>query len=95
LNKINFPLEFDKNNLRYQLFHRLASAVIMAKKFHAKYAFMIIQSFTENDNKNHYSDFEDFIKVYGKQSKKEKPIKLTKVDNIEVYAMWVYSKPPQ
>jgi|LSQX01.1.fsa_nt_gb hypothetical protein len=95
LKQINFPPEFDKDNLRYQLFHRLASAVIMAKKFHAKFAFMIIQSFTENDDKNHYSDFKDFIGAYRAQSEKEKPIWLTEVDNIEVYAMWVYSKAPQ
>lgn len=95
LKQINFPPEFNKDILRYQLFHRLASAVIMAKKFHAKYAFMIIQSFTENDDENHYSDFEKFIGAYGAQSEKEKPIRLTEVDNIEVYAMWVYSKAPQ
>ena len=44
LNTINFQnIEID--HLRYQLFHRLASAVIMAKKFHANKALMIIQSF--------------------------------------------------
>lgn len=91
LEQINFPLKFDKDYLRYQLFHRLTSAIIMAKKFHAKYAFMIIQSFTRSDDKNHYSDFENFIGAYGEQSEKERPIRLTKVDNIEVYAMWVYS----
>jgi hypothetical protein len=37
----------------------------MARKFHAKYAIMIVQSFVEDDNKNHFKDFKEFIEAYG------------------------------
>jgi len=51
----------DIDSLRYQLFHRLASSVIMAEKFHAKNAIMIIQSFNDNNKENHFDDFAKFI----------------------------------
>jgi len=52
------------DSLRYQLFHRLASAVVMAEKFHAKNAIMIVQSFNHKDKENHFNDFSNFIKLY-------------------------------
>jgi len=94
LKEINFPSECDKTKLRYQLFHRLASAIIMARKFHAKFALMIIQSFVEDDDKNHYADFKTFTQAYEVQAIKGIPLKLTEVDGIHVFALWVYSKLP-
>jgi hypothetical protein len=80
------------DNLRYQLFHRLASSVIMAEKFHAKNAIMIVQSFNNNDTENHFSDFADFLKLYGYLSiSKSNLYRLTKVNGIEIFAGWVYS----
>lgn len=84
----------DKNidNLRYQLFHRLASAVIMAEKFHAKNAIMIVQSFNDNDSENHFGDFVDFLNLYDHLSiEKSKLYRLTEVNGIEIFAAWVYS----
>lgn len=81
------------DNLRYQLFHRLASAVIMAEKFHAKNAIMIIQSFNDNNKENHFDDFNKFLELYEISSvEKSKLYKLTEINGIEVYAGWVYSK---
>ena len=96
-NRLSFLLEriaypnIDVSNLRYQLFHRLASAVIMAEKFHAKNALMIVQSFEANDELNHYSDFKDFIENYGVFSEKETPIKVAKYNGIDIYVLWVNS----
>jgi hypothetical protein len=91
LDTINFQgNEFE--NLRYQLFHRLASAIIMAKKFHAKKALMIIQSFQENNNKNHFIDYQNFILAYNVEPLKEHIQKITSVGEIDVYALWVFSK---
>lgn len=81
LNKIAFPKK-NYEKLRYQLFHRLASAVIMAEKFHAKHALMIIQSFVESDVINHYNDFAAFVEGYGKECKKEEPITIAESDGI-------------
>jgi hypothetical protein len=80
------------DNLRYQLFHRLASAVIMAEKFHAKNAIMIIQSFNDNNKANHFDDFAKFLELYEISSvEKSKLYKLTEIKGIEVFAGWVYS----
>ncbi len=77
--------------IRYQLLHRLASSIIEAKRFHAKNAIMVVQSFAEDDSENHYPDFEALIKCFGQLPKKEKLIFLKTIDNIKLYAAWVYS----
>ena len=77
--------------LRYQLFHRLASSVIMAEKFHAQNAMMIVQSFVESDEENHYGDFKKFVSAYSVNCKKNVPILLAKNENIRIYTMWIYS----
>jgi hypothetical protein len=90
LEKIKFPTQNYKD-LRYQLFHRLASAVIMAKKFHADIAVMIIQSFERNDSLNHYKDFSEFVEAYGKEIEKGVPVELLQTDSIKLIAVWVES----
>lgn len=81
------------DNLRYQLFHRLASAVIMAEKFHAKNAIMTIQSFNDNNKENHFDDFTKFMGLYGITSvEKSKLYKLTELNGIAIFAGWVYSE---
>lgn len=77
--------------IHYQLLHRTASAVIEAKKFHAPYAVMIVQSFEPNDELNHYNDFTDFVKLYGKETQKERLIYLTTIGGIQLYTAWVQS----
>jgi hypothetical protein len=80
-------------HLRYQLFHRLASAVIMTEKFHAKNAIMIIQSFNDNNDENHFQDFLNFLKLYKIESaEKNKLYKLKEINGINLFAGWVYSK---
>jgi len=79
--------------LRYQLFHRLASSVIMAEKFHAKNAIMIIQSFTENPKKNHFEDYVSFIKQFNiSVVEKCKLYKLKEIDGVSIFAAWIYSE---
>lgn len=81
------------DSLRYQLFHRLASALIMAEKFHAKNAIMTIQSFNDNNKENHFDDFTQFMELYGISSvEKSKLYKLAELNGIEVFAGWVYSE---
>ncbi len=91
IHETEFP-DSEYGHLRYQLFHRLASAVIMAKKFRAKNAIMIIQSFVENDKENHFSDFEEFVRGYGKIAPKNAPILLSMKGAQNIYCMWVNSK---
>lgn len=79
--------------LRYQLLHRLASAVIVAEKFHAKNAIMIVQSFNDNNNENHFNDYVNFVELYGiPLVEKSRLYKLTEKNGINVFASWVYSE---
>lgn len=80
------------DNICYQLLHRTASAVIEAKRFHAPYAVMLIQSFIDDDSENHYEDFCAFVKLYGKNAKKGKLIRLTDTKGCKLFAAWVQSK---
>lgn len=91
LKLLNFQSK-EIDNLRYQLFHRLGSAIIMAKKFHAKKALMIIQSFQENDEKNHFKDYQNFISSFKIEPLKEKIQHISSVNGIDVYVLWVFSK---
>ena len=49
--------------LRYQLLHRTASAIIEARRFHAKYAVMPVHSFS--DEHAGFDDFATFVKLLG------------------------------
>lgn len=48
---------------RYQLLHRMASAVIEANRFTAQYAVMVIHSFSQSDL--WFGDFCSFLSVFG------------------------------
>ncbi|MEI8282604.1 MAG: hypothetical protein WCG75_09390, partial [Armatimonadota bacterium] len=78
--------------IRYQLLHRAASAVIEAKRFHAKYAVLLIQSFEKDDAKNHYDDFVKFVGLFKRDAAKDKLIELSRPDGRPLYAAWIHSK---
>lgn len=50
-------------NLRYQLFHRTASAILEAKRFNADKAAMIVQSFSQEHK--WFEDFGNFCSLFG------------------------------
>lgn len=81
--------------IRYQLLHRTASSVIEAKRFHAPYAVMLIQSFEPDDARNHYGDFRDFVALYGREAEKGALIELEDPQGIRLFAAWVQSSRPQ
>jgi len=47
---------------RYQLVHRTASALLLARRFNAKHAVMLVHSFSSADE--HFSDFERFASLF-------------------------------
>jgi hypothetical protein len=81
------------DEIRYQLLHRTASAIIEAKRFHAPFAAMIIQSFVSDDAENHYGDFCAFIRLYGKEPIKGTLIELATPNKCRLFAAWVQSSP--
>jgi hypothetical protein len=86
---LNQPLSDD---IRYQLLHRTASAVIEAARFHAPFAVIIVQSFVDDDTVNHYEDFCKFIRLFTKTPVKEKLIEISNPRGRRLFAAWVQSK---
>jgi hypothetical protein len=78
--------------IRYQLLHRAASAVLEARRFHAKFAVMLVQSFVESDSENHFADYEAFLSLYHQKAIKGRLTFLANVGNIQLLTAWVDSR---
>lgn len=50
-------------DIRYQLFHRTASALLEAKRFHAKCAAVVVHSFSAT--REFFGDFQRFVRLMG------------------------------
>ena len=57
-------------SVRYQLLHRTASAIIEAKRFHAKHAIMMVHSFSPTAE--WFDDYKRFLMLFGLQAEKQK-----------------------
>jgi hypothetical protein len=73
--------------LRYQLFHRTASAIIEAERFRANMALMIIESFSTEDVG--LTDFQAFTHLFGVQSQPDRIVRLAQLETINLYVGWV------
>ncbi len=78
------------SHVRYQLFHRTASAIIEAKRFNAKYAMMIVHSFSLEHK--WFADYQEFLGLFEVAGQVNKLVKLPHPENISVYAGWVVGK---
>jgi len=81
------------DDIRYQLLHRAASAVIEARRFHAPFAALVVQSFVADDTQNHYKDFCAFVRLFGKVPSKGRLVELSRPLGRTLFAAWVQSKP--
>jgi len=77
-------------HIRYQLFHRTASAIIEAKRFNAKYAMMIVHSFSSEHK--WFSDYQDFLCLFGMASKVNELVELPKSEGLRIFTGWVVGK---
>jgi hypothetical protein len=73
-------------NIRYQLFHRLASAIIEAEQFNAQYAIMIIHSFSTS--RKGFVDYKNFVELFGATAENGKLVHLTDQAGIAIYTGW-------
>ena len=74
------------SKIRYQLIHRLASVVIEAQRIGSTKGFLIIHSFSKNND--HYEDFQAFLSLFGVKSEFNMPISGPKIGGIEVSFIW-------
>ena len=77
--------------IRYQLLHRLASAVIEAKRFGAMHAVMVVHSFSQSHE--WFSDFEAFLSLFGSKAQVGALAWLYSAGEVSVYAGWAEGDP--
>ena len=79
------------DSTRYQLIHRLASAILEAKRFHANVALCLVESFSAADEG--FTSFQEFCGLFGKQPKTGEVVQLGRHEGITFYAGWVCHHP--
>ncbi len=73
-------------NIRYQLLHRTASAVIEAQRFRARFAVMIVHSFSSHHT--WLDDYQAFLALFAKERNIGDFVLLSHHDGIELYCGW-------
>ena len=72
--------------IRYQLLHRSASAILEAQKFNAKYAVMLVHSFSPE--LLWLEDFQDFAELFGVKAQSGQLYFVRQLDGIDFYLAW-------
>jgi len=75
------------SDIRYQLLHRAASAVIEARKFNAKSAVMLVHSFGQDEQS--FEDYRAFVKLLGASVEQEQLVLAKHVQGTDLYCGWV------
>ncbi|WP_226682862.1 DUF6946 family protein [Sutcliffiella horikoshii] len=74
-------------NIRYQLIHRAASALIEAEKVNAKNALFLVHSFSQQSK--WFEDYSNFVKLFGLLAKRNNVVGPADVYGINLYFCWV------
>ncbi len=74
-------------DIRYQLFHRAASAVITAEQYRAVAAIVLVHSFSEK--RAGWRDYEAFVHLFGVQAMWNVVQPLTSALSVPLFAAWV------
>jgi hypothetical protein len=73
--------------IRYQLLHRTVSAIIEAERFNARYAAMIVHSFSQDDL--WFDEYARFVALFGAQvASPGKLVLLKETHSINLYSGW-------
>jgi len=75
------------DDIRYQLLHRTVSAIIEAKKFNAKYAMMLVHSFSPNDQ--WFQDYKRFVSLFKVPAAPDQVIPGGVHSGISLFFAWV------
>lgn len=79
--------DIPSDDIRYQLLHRTASAVIEANRFFAKHAVMVVHSFSQTAE--WIEDYKKFACLFGVNAEKNSIVSVGKKKGIELYLAWV------
>ncbi len=72
--------------IRYQLLHRTVSAVLMARRFTARYAMMIVHSFSQEHR--WLEDYEAFLELFAVRGRINTLTFLATITDIQLFAGW-------
>jgi len=78
--------EEPEGTLKYQLFHRTASAIIQAEEFKADSAVLVIHSFSSAAS--WFSDYESFLRLFGVTAIREKLQMASRPSSVPLYFLW-------
>lgn len=73
--------------VRYQLLHRTASALIEAEKINAKHAIMLVHSFSKEYK--WFEDYKAFVRLFGLNTEKDRIFGPVNLNGIDLYLGWV------
>ena len=73
--------------VRYQLLHRTASALILAEQFNASAAMMLVHSFSQEHE--WFEDYQRFLKLFGQCGTPNSVTYLGNLNGVETFASWV------
>jgi len=76
-----------QEDIRYQLLHRTASAIIEARRFHANQAVMLVHSFSLSDE--WFPDYKYFISLFGASAAIDKTVSVGKRSETWLHFAWV------
>lgn len=79
------------DDLAYQLIQRTASAVVEAERFNAKYAIMIVHSFSPTHS--NWRVFHGFAQAFGKDIKVGELVEISRYKDIPIYIGWAQGDP--
>ncbi len=74
-------------SIRYQLLHRTVSALIEAKRFHAKHAVMVVHSFSQTAE--WFDDYQEFTALFGARAGLDKTVSIGHSGDINLHVAWV------
>ena len=74
-------------DVRYQLLHRTVSAVIEAKRFHARHAVMVVHSFSQK--KEWFEDYERFLLLFKVQAAVDEVVTAGRRGRVILHFAWV------
>lgn len=75
-------------SIRYQLLHRAASALILATRFNARYALMLVHSFSPT--RKWFDDYQSFVRLFSHQDAQPDQLQwLGEMSRISLFAGWV------
>ena len=87
LNKLLQLNQYNLQEIRYQLLHRTASAVIEAKRFNASTALMLVHSFSPNCK--WFDDYSNFASLFGITAQWNSIHFAKRIDDVNLYLAWI------